>query len=67
MSTGEMSVAEYKGSNLESYINDQIVRVMPSEIICNQEMFTFSTKLPCSQGNEAYKFSTYYEWSFSFS
>ncbi len=67
MSTGEMSVAEYKGNNLESYINDQIIRVMPSEIICNQEMFIFSSKLPCSQGNEAYKFSNYYEWAFGFS
>ncbi len=67
MSTGEMSVAEYKGGNLDNYINDQIIRVMPSEIICNQEMFEFSNKLPCSQGNGAYKFSTYFEWSFGFS
>ena len=35
ISTGEMYVGEYSGKNVVGYINDQIIRVMPTEIICN--------------------------------
>lgn len=65
LSTGEMNVGEYNGDNLKNYINDQVVRVMPSEIICNSEMKAFSNTLPCVEANEKYRFNEYYEWAFS--
>ncbi len=68
LSTGEFNVAEFSGDNLISYINDQIVRVMPSEILCNNEMFLIYKNLPCVQSNgDKFKFNQYYDWAFNYS
>ena len=64
LSTGEMCVAEYSGNNLAGYINDQIIRVMPSEIICNEEAKLIDKDIPCLQINNKYRFNTYYDWAF---
>ncbi len=65
LSTGEMNVAEYSGDNVKGYINDQIVRVMPSEIICNEEMKHFSKQLPCVMADDKIRFSQYHDWAFA--
>lgn len=67
ISTGELNVGEYTGKNFKNYINDQIVRVMPSEIICNSEMKDISNDLPCVQSNDKFKFNIYYDWAFNYS
>lgn len=67
ISTGELNVGEYTGKNFKNYINDQIVRVMPSEIICNSEMKEISDELPCVQSNDKFKFNIYYDWAFNYS
>ena len=64
ISTGELCVAEYSGKNLEGYINDQIIRVNPSEIICNEQAKTLENQIPCLQINK-YKMNVYYEWAYS--
>lgn len=64
ISTGDIFTSEYKGENILGYINDQIVRVMPSEIISNSEFKIFSANLPCISNN-SYNVNTYYEWCFS--
>ncbi len=66
ISTGELYVGEYEGKNQKGYINDQIVRVVPSEIICNKEMFESSSDLPCVQSGNKFRFNEYYEWAFSY-
>ena len=65
LSTGEMCVAEYTGNNIIGYINDQIIRVMPSEIICNDEAKLIENEIPCVQINDRYKFNSYYNWAFN--
>ena len=65
ISTGEIYVAEYHGDNYLNYLNDQIVRVIPAEIICNSEMYAASTELPCMQERQQYAFNQYYDWAFS--
>jgi len=67
ISTGEIYVAEYSGKDPENYLNDQIVRVMPSEIICNQDAKTLEDNLTCTKLNSQFKFNLYYDWAFSFS
>ena len=64
ISTGELCVGEYSGDNVIGYINDQIVRIMPSEIICNEEIKKLENNIPCLQANNRYKFNSYYEWAF---
>ncbi len=64
MSTGEIGTASYTGDNLKNYINDQIVRIMPSEIICNHDALEICENLPC-RANNKYKFNEYYNWAFS--
>ena len=65
LSTGDFYVAEYTGDNVLSYINDQIVRIMPSEIICNKEMKDSARELPCIMTNSSFRFNEYYDWAFS--
>ncbi|MBQ8615460.1 MAG: DNA mismatch repair protein MutS, partial [Clostridia bacterium] len=65
LSTGELCVAEYSGQNIAGYINDQIIRVMPSEIICNSEAKQMENEIPCLQVNNKYRFNQYYDWAFS--
>lgn len=64
ISTGEIKVAEYSGENIDEYINDQIVRIMPSEIICNKQMFELSKDLACFL-RDGYRFSEYFDWAFN--
>ena len=65
ISTGEIAVAEYSGKNLAGYINDQIIRVMPSEIICNSEAKQIENDITCLQVNNKYRFNQYYDWAFN--
>ena len=66
LSTGEIAVGEYNGKNVASYINDQIVRIMPSEIICNNEVIDIERDIPCIERNN-FKLNLYYDWAFSYS
>lgn len=65
LSTGEIYVSEYAGDNIAGYINDQIVRVMPNEIICNEDFKLMEMEIPCLQINDKYRLNTYYEWAFN--
>ena len=65
MSTGEMFSGEYKGSNVVGYINDQIMRITPSEIICNTEAKEIEEEIPCMQVGNKYQMNLYYEWAFN--
>ncbi len=67
LSTGEISVGEYSGENIYGYINDQIVRVMPSEIICNEEFKLSESKIPSLTVNDKFRLNQYYEWAFNIS
>lgn len=64
ISTGEFAVGK-TNKNAMNYINDQIVCVTPSEIICNTEMYVNSVSLPVAIKNTYAKFSQYYEWTYS--
>lgn len=65
ISTGEMYVGEYSGKNVVGYINDQIIRVMPAEIICNPATKELEKNIPCIQSNDKYRLNEYYEWAFN--
>ena len=66
MSTGEINVGEYSGKNCESYINDQIIKISPSEIICNSEIKALEDKITCLTTNPYLKLNAYYDWAFSY-
>ena len=51
LSTGEICVGEHTGDDILSYINDQIVRVMPAEIIVNSELKQVEKMPPCIEMN----------------
>ncbi len=65
ISTGEVCVGEYDGDNIIEYLNDQIVRILPAEIICNATIKQLSRSLPCMQLNSQFKFTEYQDWAFS--
>jgi len=66
MSTGEINVGEYSGKNIENYINDQIIKIAPSEIICNSEIKELENKITCLVTNPYLKLNLYYDWAFSY-
>ena len=66
ISTGEFCVGSSSGDKIFNYINDQIVRVGPSEIICNADMFNSSENLPIISGNRFKNLNQYYEWAFNY-
>lgn len=67
ISTGEIYVAEYNGDKPETFINDQIIRVMPSEIICNAELMPLSKNISCLNADNTFKLNEYFNWAFSYS
>ena len=67
LSTGEIYVGEYNGENAVNYINDQIVKVNPSEIICNSEVKELEQNIPCLSTIGNFKLNEYYDWAFSYS
>ncbi len=64
MTTGEFNTATYTGDNFIDYINDQIIRVAPSEIICNDEMYAVVDSLPCKKTSHIL-FNCFHSWSFN--
>ncbi|MBQ8431202.1 MAG: DNA mismatch repair protein MutS, partial [Clostridia bacterium] len=67
ISTGEFCVGFSKGDKILSYLNDQIMRIMPAEIIANEDMMNISENLPAVKSNSVVKFSQYYEWAYNYS
>ena len=65
MSTGEVCVAEYTGEDCASYINDQVIRIMPAEILCNNQAKELSQNLSCAQTKQ-FRFSEYYDWAYTY-
>ncbi len=66
ISTGEIFVGEYSGKDPTSYINDQIVRIMPREIICNENVMEMKDKIPCLNTTNEFKLNNYYDWAFNY-
>ena len=66
ISTGEINVGEYSGNNIENYINDIIIKIAPSEIICNTEAKELENKITCLLTNPYLKLTIYYDWAFSY-
>ena len=65
ISTGEFYVGSNTSDKCLNYINDQIIRVRPQEIICNSEMYEDSPNLMVVKSFAGYKFNQYYEWAFN--
>lgn len=67
ISTGEMYVGASEGDKAMSYLNDNIIRTKPQEIICNDEMMNCQEELMVTKTHSCPKFSQYYEWAFCYS
>lgn len=66
ISTGEFYVSEFTGDDVLSRLNDSLIRIRPSEIICNSEMKK-CIELPCVRGKYVPEFELYDESNFDFS
>lgn len=65
ISTGEFNYLEIRQDPLNQ-LNEALVRISPSEIICNEEMLTQSYSLNAVKFNQIPKFNVYYEWAFDY-
>jgi len=66
ISTGEFYVGSVSGDKALTYINDQIVRVMPAEIICNSLIKKEEHNLTATLSTNSKKMNEYYEWAFDY-
>ena len=66
ISTGEFGVGYYEGEKALSCLNDQIVRIRPAEIICNEELFKASNELAVIKTGQIKAFQEYYAWAFNY-
>lgn len=66
LSTGDIFVGNYQGADVSNYLNDQIVRIMPQEIICNNKVKAMENNLTCIKTNEKFKLNEYYDWAFNY-
>ncbi len=66
ISTGEFAVVPFD-KNYNRDLCDVIARVMPSEIICNENASEELAQIKQSRANSICKFYPYYEWAFSIS
>lgn len=64
ISTGEFEAAEL-GDRPEQEMCDIIARILPSEIIGNEEAERFYNNLPIMKLGNVNKLKTYYEWAFT--
>ena len=67
ISTGEFYVSEFTGDNVLSRLNDCLIRIKPSEIICNSDMFKASNELAALKAGYVPEFSLYDESNFDYS
>lgn len=59
ISTGEMFLTEFTSNNSLSELNDTLVRIKPSEILCNDEMKKSEQDLACVKSGYVPEFSVY--------
>ncbi len=63
ISTGSFEVLELKG-NLENEVSNLISRIMPAEVIGNEEAESFYNNLQMVKVGNFVKLNKYYEWAF---
>ncbi|MGN1227771.1 MAG: DNA mismatch repair protein MutS, partial [Christensenellales bacterium] len=66
ISTGEFYSTLLSGDNLLSQINDELLRICPTEIISNSLARDFAGKLGSVAIGQLPKFNTFYEWAYTY-
>lgn len=66
ISTGEFYVTSLNGDNLLQQINDELLRIQPSEIISNGMAKDFAGSLASIAIGQLPKFNCYYEWAYTY-
>jgi len=66
ISTGDFYLTEFTEGEVLTALNDSLVRIKPSEIVCNNEMKEFEKELSCSIGHYVPVFKVYSEDNFDF-
>ncbi len=64
ISTGEFNVMAINKNKPEGEISDLVSRIMPSEIIGNEESFAFYNNMQIMKIGSLKKLSKYYEWAY---
>ncbi|HEY8389436.1 MAG TPA: DNA mismatch repair protein MutS [Clostridia bacterium] len=65
ISTGEFNFLEINEDPINK-LNETLIRINPSEIICNEEMLAESYSLNAVKFNHIPRFNVYYEWAFNY-
>jgi len=66
ITTGEMFLTEFVGDNSLSELNDALVRIKPSEILCNNEMKKSEQEIACVKSGYVPAFQVYSEEHYDF-
>ena len=66
ITTGEMFLTEFVGDNSLNELNDALVRIKPSEILCNNEMKKSEQEIACVKSGYVPSFQVYSEEHYEF-
>lgn len=66
ITTGELCTAELKNLDDFKQVNDALIMIAPTEIICNEEFAKTEQTLPCFVSGNMVKAQAYLEYAFSF-
>ena len=66
ISTGEFYSTLIKDENLLQLINDELLRICPSEIICNSMAKDFAGNLASIAIGQLPRFNNFYEWAYTY-
>lgn len=66
ISTGEFYATSLSGDNLLQLVNDELLRIQPSEIISNSMANDFAGNLASIAIGQLPKFNSFYEWAYTY-
>ncbi len=64
LSTGEFYMNAFSGDDAQAKLNDLLISLKPSEVICSKEAFNDSEHLPCVMSKIVPRFYQYVEFAF---
>lgn len=67
ITTGEMYAIEGNSDKKDDRINDLLIRIKPSEVICNKDVLNYYSELTCYAMGVVPKAAEYNEWEFAYS
>ena len=66
ISTGDFYLKEFTGKNAQKDAEDDLIKIAPAELICNEEAFEHKEDWKSAEYGVLPRFSKYFDWAYSY-